>query len=424
MARTRLYPPSVDPGFPTLPPRPEGWVRTTFRELVEPVERPVRLDPGGTYKLVNAKRARGGIVLRGLATGREILTKTQFEVKAGDFLMSRRQIIHGACGVVPEDLDGAIVSNEYSVLRPKSGLLLEFLDDYSHTPYFQRTCFHSSHGVDVEKMVFKLDRWLAWPVDVPPISEQRKIASMLSTIDGALGASQAVIDRTDETKKAMLGEYLRYGLSRNRSSSGCPAGWKRSSLRAVAQIVGGFAFPRDLQGGDSGQFPFIKVSDMNLPGNERFVSRAVNSVDTQLVGRMGWKIYPPNTVIFPKVGAALLTNKRRLLGKPALFDNNVMGLIAEAVDARFLFYFLQTIDFATLVQPGALPSISGAIVGDIEVPIPPHDEAMTIAGALTLLDERLDAERTHLVELKRLKGAVATVLLSGQVRVSPGREVA
>jgi hypothetical protein len=56
MSRARLYPPSVDQGFPVLPPQPEGWQRTTFGTVVEVVERPVKLDPNCTYKLVTAKR--------------------------------------------------------------------------------------------------------------------------------------------------------------------------------------------------------------------------------------------------------------------------------------------------------------------------------------------------------------------------------
>ena len=195
MARTRLYPPSVDPGFPELPETPSGWTQTTFGQVLEVVERPVKLDPHETYRLVNAKRSRGGITLRSELTGREILTKTQFEAKAGDFLISRRQIIHGACGIVPDELDGAVVSNEYSTLKPRPALSLDFLRHYSHTPYFQRTCFHSSHGVDVEKMIFKIGEWLVRRVDLPPLAEQQKISAILSSVDAAIESTRKVIDQ-------------------------------------------------------------------------------------------------------------------------------------------------------------------------------------------------------------------------------------
>jgi type I restriction enzyme, S subunit len=110
------------------------------------------------------------------------------------------------------DLDGAIVSNEYSTLRTRSNLLMEFLRHYCHTPYFQRTCFHSSHGVDVEKMVFKIEEWLTRDVDVPPLPEQWKIAAILSAADRAIEATQAVIDQLQIVKKAIMAELLTRGL--------------------------------------------------------------------------------------------------------------------------------------------------------------------------------------------------------------------
>jgi len=212
MSRSRLYPPSVDPGFPRLPTRPEGWSRTTFDEVVEVVERSVKLDPARVYKTLTAKRNRGGIVLRDEILGKDILTKTQFEAKAGDFVISRRQIIHGACGVVLPDLDGAVVSNEYSTLRTRDGVLMEFLRQYSHTPYFQRSCFHSSHGVDVEKMIFKLEEWLAREVDIPPVTEQRKITAILSAVDEVVEMTKSVIDQLQLVRKAMMAELLTRGL--------------------------------------------------------------------------------------------------------------------------------------------------------------------------------------------------------------------
>src|SRR6266540_110315 len=119
---------SYDPGIPRLSPCPPGWSQARFSDLVEIIERSVALVPDQEYTLVVAKRARGGIVIRGKRLGREIRTKAQYEIRVGDFLISRRQIVHGACGVVPPELDGAIVSSEYTVLRPNKRLLVPFLD--------------------------------------------------------------------------------------------------------------------------------------------------------------------------------------------------------------------------------------------------------------------------------------------------------
>ena len=53
--------------------------------------------------LVTVKRRHGGITLREVAKGKEIKVQSQFRVFTDDFLISKRQIVHCACGVLPEE---------------------------------------------------------------------------------------------------------------------------------------------------------------------------------------------------------------------------------------------------------------------------------------------------------------------------------
>jgi len=188
----------------------------TFGDVLEIVERPIDLIDDVEYQLVTAKRSRGGVVARSRLLGRDVLTKTQFQIVRDDFLMSNRQIIHGGCGIVPPALEGAVVSNEYSVLRPKSRLLLEFLGYLSHSIYFQQTCFHASVGVDVEKMIFDCERWLDFKIHLPPLHEQRRIAEILSSVDEVIAATRAVIEQTRKVKQGVLERLLTKGIGHTR----------------------------------------------------------------------------------------------------------------------------------------------------------------------------------------------------------------
>lgn len=99
--RDGIYPPSVQPGIPRISKCPDGWTKTKMAELLRVEKRPIALEDNTQYQLVVAKRNRGGIEPRDRLLGSEIKTPAQFEVREGDFVISRRQIIHGACGVVP-----------------------------------------------------------------------------------------------------------------------------------------------------------------------------------------------------------------------------------------------------------------------------------------------------------------------------------
>lgn len=202
------YPASVQPGIPKLPAAPEGWRRISLSHHLAEVRRPVALNPDETYQLVTVKRSRGGVELRQMLLGREIKTPSQFYVRTGDFLISKRQIVHGACGIVPAELDGAVVSNEYAVLNSDGQIDLRFLRYLSESRYFQQTCFHSSIGVHVEKMIFNTERWLKWPFNVPPLSVQLRIVEVLDTARREVELIAAQIERLKQEKAALMTDLL------------------------------------------------------------------------------------------------------------------------------------------------------------------------------------------------------------------------
>ena len=103
-----------------------------------------------------------------------------------------------------------------------------------------------------------------------------------------------------------------------------PDGWEVVRLGDIAQVRSGVGFPLNRQGRRNGAYPFIKVSDMNLGGNETYIRSANNYVDQQDASELGATVFPPGTVVFPKVGAAIATNKKRALTVPTIIDNNMM----------------------------------------------------------------------------------------------------
>ena len=202
------YPASVQSGIPQLPPTPQEWRKTTLGQHLKEVLRPVALVSNEAYTLVTVRRSRGGVDGRGTLLGAEIKTPTQFHVKVGDFLISKRQIVHGACGIVPSHLDGALVSNEYAVLNADEGLDPQFLAYLAETTYFQQTCFQSSIGVHVEKMLFKLDRWLTWPFNIPPLDVQRRIVAHLDLASQQIRCVERQLELLKAEKRALMADLL------------------------------------------------------------------------------------------------------------------------------------------------------------------------------------------------------------------------
>jgi type I restriction enzyme S subunit len=182
-----------------------------------------------------------------------------------------------------------------------------------------------------------------------------------------------------------------------------PDGWHWVRVGDVGDVVNGYGFAEHLQGRTDLPFPFIKVSDMNAADAETVISRAANTVDEIILKQLRARTYPAGTVIFPKVGGALLTNKKRLLGVEATFDNNVMGIVPKEVDSQFLFYWMQSFDLRTLANVQALPSIRQSDVAALKMPLPSSSEQKRIAA---ILNEQMAAvERARAAAEAQLKAA-------------------
>lgn len=160
-------------------------------------------------------------------------------------------------------------------------------------------------------------------------------------------------------------------------------------LQDICVIAHGAAFPLHLQGKKSGAIPFFKVSDMNSAGNEEVLCNATHYIDEQTARELGAKVWPVGTIVFPKVGGALLTNKKRVLAIPGVFDNNIMGLVPnlDVVDGGWLRLWFEKIDLATLANTQALPSIRQSDIAKLKI-APPSIETQRE----TVARERLKLE--------------------------------
>jgi restriction endonuclease S subunit len=182
-------------------------------------------------------------------------------------------------------------------------------------------------------------------------------------------------------------------------------------LEDVAFARGGSGFPEIYQGGKIG-IPFIKVSDMNLPGNERFIYKSNNFLEPNLIKRLNATVFEKKSIVFAKVGAALLLNRRRILSEPTAIDNNMMAVEATSINFNFLYHFLTTVDFGKFSQPGAVPSINQQHIHNLKVPKFDSKEQKKIAEILTFADEKIELIEKIINKKKSIKNGLFHDLLN------------
>ena len=201
--------------------------------------------------------------------------------------------------------------------------------------------------------------------------------------------------------------------------------WKVIRLAEIADVRAGSAFPKAYQGEPKGKYPFYKVSDMNLIGNETLMHASNNWVEKDTVKTLKAKLFPKDTVIFPKVGGAVYTNKKRLLSCSSLVDNNVMGVTIQDYDLcipYYLLYWFEFIDLADLSNPGPLPAITATTVKNTKIPLPSLPEQRAIAhGLQTIQEAKITRQREIALERER-KAALMDYLFSHGTKGEPRKE--
>ena len=171
--------------------------------------------------------------------------------------------------------------------------------------------------------------------------------------------------------------------------------WRNAALGDVCQLRAGSVFPPALQGKSVGNYPFVKVSDMNLASNVVRIQDANNWVDDEDLRQLKAKPFPPGTTVFAKIGEALKANRLRYIIRPTIIDNNMMGAIPapDIVDSCFFHYALSKFDFGEVAGGSALPYLTVGALSKLEIAIPPLHEQRAIAHILGTLDDKIELNR-------------------------------
>lgn len=187
------------------------WKGYALGSLLREIKRPVTWDDNSFYKLLSVKRRSEGVILREILQGKNILTKKMNEVYAGDFLISKMQVVHGAMGIVPDKFHKFHISDSYIALIPKNDKLLymPFFDYFSRQQKMYHMALISSYGVHIEKMTFNISLFLKKQITIPvDIHEQRAIAAVLDAADREITLLEQKAAGLREEKKALMQQLL------------------------------------------------------------------------------------------------------------------------------------------------------------------------------------------------------------------------
>lgn len=339
--------------------------------------------------------------------------QTKYQLREGDVLVTE------GCGSLSQIGASARWSGEIAgpVAFQNTLLRLRAIDGVSDPAFvYQWARWAFASGIFAETAsgsnIFHIGAKRADGLPFPDLAveEQREIADVLSAVDAAVEALHVESVATVRTRDAYLEDVFRSS--------------PLVELRSFASFANGTTFPRRYQGDQEGMFPFYKVSDSNTRGNERVLTQAANRLSEEARLQLRARIWPPGAVVFPRVGGALASEKRRQLGHEALVDDNHLVAVAlPGVDPDFLFACLQHLKLAPLAQAGVVPSINQEIVGALLVPDADPAEQQVIGSTCAAFDDTVIAALRAYEALDQLRKSLLTGLFTGTLRASEAFDV-
>ena len=168
-----------------------------------------------------------------------------------------------------------------------------------------------------------------------------------------------------------------------------PASWGWTILPDVVVFKSGHTIPKEEELSD-GQIPYVKVGDMNIPQNNVTISTSSRFVND--FSKYKTMLIEPYSIIFPKRGGAIATNKKKIVCKPIIVDLNTMALTPYCSDifAYFKIWF-DTINLGELNNGTSVPQINNKDFERFPIPLPPLAEQKRIVAKvdelMTLCDQ-------------------------------------
>lgn len=384
-----------------------AWEEKKIGEILSEVRRSIYLEDSEKYQLVTVKRRNEGVVSRGYLLGKDILVKNYSQLKTNDYLISKRQIIHGANGIVPSELDNAIVSNEYLVVVSNNDVRTEFLTLVSRTPSMYLKFLLSSYGVDIEKMVFNVEDWKSREITLPSLPEQTHLGLFFRRLDSQIAESRAVLEKSRQLKKAMLAKMFPTNGEKipEIRFKGFDGEWEYRKLGEVASSYSGGTPSVGNSKFYGGNIPFIRSGEIHSSKTELFLTQ-------EGLENSSAKLVKQGDILYALYGATSGEVERSKIN--GAINQAILAIIPnENYDAEFISQWLKNNkeNIVNLYLQGGQGNLSGEIVKKIEISFPTKKEQTAIGNFFRQLDETIALQTAEVEKLNQLKKGLLAAML-------------
>lgn len=337
---------------------------------------------------------------------KRIEDKSQYKrAAAGDLVFNMMRAWQGAIGTVRTE---GMVSPAYIVAKPNEMVDPLFMDYYTKTNRLIYTIHRQSYGVTDFRLRLYWDSFVPIRCVLPSVSEQQKIAEILTTQDKVIELKEKLLAEKQRQKKYLMQQLL----TGKKRLPGFDGEWRKIKLKNLLMERKTYS-PKGME------YPHVTLSTEGIYAKgERFDrDHLVKSEEKEYkITHKGDICYNPANL---KFGVICINNFGDAIFSPIYVTFEVIG----NVSSEYLSNYLMRWDFINAVRKYEEGTVFERMAVkpedflEFEMLLPPYEEQVAIAEILTVADKEIDLLRQDIEQEKQKKKALMQLLLTGIVRV-------
>ena len=384
------------------------WPKVKLGEVLRHRKEFVTIDDLTTYKRPRVKLHVQGIVLRDALPGALIKTKQQQVCRSREFLVAEIDAKVGGFGIVPDSLDGAIVSSHYFLFVVNEEVLdRRFLDWYIHTPQFR--CQVEAQG-STNYAAIRPSDVLNYEIPLPPLDEQRRIVAKIDQFAAKIAEAYSLRQQTSVELGVLL-DQSRTRVFEKAASHGT------LRLDEVAILERGkFSHrPRNEPRFFGGEHPWIQIAEVEQAN--KYIRGWTQTLNDE--GLAISKKFPRGTVL---ISIAATIGAVGILDFDCCVPDSIVGVTPrDDTGSEFLYHYLSYVrtHLEMIAPQSAQKNINLQILSPLPVPRVRLKQQRRIVACLDELQaevsglKRLQAETT--AELDALLPSILDKAFKGEL---------
>jgi type I restriction enzyme S subunit len=385
---------------------PKNWNVYLFRDILERVEVPVNVESNKEYVQIGIRSHGKGLFYKEPVLGKALGNKQVFWIQPNCFILNVVFAWEQAITKTTENEIGMIGSHRFPMYRPKNDLVdIDYLIYYFLTKRGTDILEAASPGGAGRNRTLGQERFLKSKITLPPLSEQQKIAAILSTQDKVIELKEKLLAQKQQQKKYLMQQLL----TGKKRLPGFDRKWNYVKANEIFKSIVDKSHGGKLEvlssTQDKGIVPRSQV-DIDIKYNE-------NSLSTYK------KVCEGDFVI----------SLRSFQG--GIEYSNYAGIVSPAytvlraivkIDAGYYKQFFKSSNYIKRLNVAVYGIRDGKQIsyddfGQIKIPVPPIEEQREVAKVLSTADHEIDLLQKSIEAEKQKKKALMQLLLTGKVRV-------